>query len=185
MGNEQHDIEAIIKGCIRKDRKSQELLYRNYYRAMMTICTRYTRNEEDAVEVLNNGFLKVFTHIERYDGAQGALFTWIRTIVVNSCLDFIKKRQRSVQAGELKEVTEVHIPADVIGKMKAAEILKLVRQLPPATAAVFNLYVVEGYNHREIGKLLDISEGTSKWHLSEARKNMQKMIQKIDQEIYE
>ncbi len=168
----------IINGCRKNNRKAQEKLYKDYYRAMMTLCLRYTKNEEDAVEVLNNGFLKVFRNIQRYEPAQASLYTWIRTIVVNSCLDFIKARSRREVYKELDEATQVDMPAEVISKMKAAELLKLVRDLSPATQAVFNLYVIEGYNHREIAELLDISEGTSKWHLSEARKNLQRMIQK-------
>lgn len=143
---------------------------------MMTICLRYTKNDEDAVEVLNNGFLKVFRNIQRYDSTQASLYTWIRTIVVNSCLDFIKQKQKLEKVSELGAGTEVHIDPEVISKMKTLELLQQVRRLPPATQAVFNLYVIEGYNHKEIGRLLNITEGTSKWHLSEARKNLQQMI---------
>lgn len=166
------------------NRKAQEKLYKDYYRAMMTICLRYTKNDEDAVEVLNNGFLKVFKNIQRYEPAQASLYTWIRTIVINSCLDFIKARDRGVRHNELNDAHSVDIPADVLSKLKTTELLRLVRNLPPSTQAVFNLYVIEGYNHREIGKLLTISEGTSKWHLSEARKNLQKMIQKQEIDIH-
>ena len=173
----QEEIE-IIRGCKNNDVKAQERLYKNYYRSMMTICLRYTKNEADAVEVLNNGYLKVFKNIQRYDPGQATLYTWIRTIVVNSCLDFIKSQARIEGYEELDETVVVDIPAEAISKMKAAEILHLVRQLPPATQSVFNLYAMEGYNHKEIAKLLNISEGTSKWHLSEARKTLQKLIQK-------
>lgn len=179
MANEEEHIN-IIKGCRQNNRKAQEALYKAYYKAMVTICLRYTKNEDDAVEVLNNGFLKVFQHIQRYEPAQASLYTWIRTIVVNSCLDFIRKKARTEQHQELNTATEVHVPPDIISRMKASELLMLVRSLPPSTAAVFNLYVVEGYNHKEIGGLLNISEGTSKWHLSEARKQLQQKIKLQD-----
>lgn len=175
MSNEKEDID-IISGCRKGDRKAQERLYKNYYGAMITICLRYTRNDEDAIEVLNNGFLKVFKNIQRYDSTQASLYTWIRTIVINSCLDFIKQKQKLEKVSELNEEAEVHIPPEVIGKIKTAELLNQIRRLAPATAAVFNLYVVEGYNHKEIAQLLNIKEGTSKWHLSEARKNLQQLI---------
>ena len=175
MSNEKEDID-IISGCRKGDRKAQEKLYKNYYRAMMSICLRYTRNDEDAVEALNNGFLKVFKNIQRYDPSQARLYTWIRTIVMNSCLDFIKQKQKLEKVNELNENVEVHLPPDVIEKIKTTELLGQIRNLAPATAAVFNLYVIEGYNHKEIAQLLNISEGTSKWHLSEARKNLQKLI---------
>ena len=158
------------------DRKAQEQLYRNYYKAMMGLCIRYTKNEADAVDILNGAFLKVFTHIQRYNPAQGSIYTWIRTIVVHSCLDFIKLKSRSVPHKELDHALEVHLDADAVSKLEVAVLLHLIRLLPPATQAVFNLYVMEGYNHAEIGRLLGISEGTSKWHLSEARKRLQQMI---------
>ena len=137
---------------------------------------RYTKNENDAAEVLNQGFLKVFLNIQRYDPAQANLYTWIRTIVINSCIDFIKKKASAEQHKELDKAVEVYIDAEAINKMDVALLLHLIRQLTPATQAVFNLYVMEGYNHKEIGQLLNISDGTSKWHLSEARKNLQQMI---------
>lgn len=137
---------------------------------------RYTKNENDAAEVLNKGFLKVFLNIQRYDPAQANLYTWMRTIVINTCLDFLKLKQKTEQHHELDKTVEVYIDAEAINKMEVTMLLHLVRQLPPATQAVFNLYVMEGYNHKEIGELLGISDGTSKWHLSEARKSLQQMI---------
>ncbi len=147
---------------------------------MVTICLRYTKNESDAVEVLNNGFLKVFQNIQRYDASKASIYTWIRTIVVNSCIDFVKKKTRAEPYSELTDDMEIQVPADVINRMKGAELLALVRSLPPATAAVFNLYVIEGYNHKQIAALLGISEGTSKWHLSEGRKSLQQKIKLSD-----
>ena len=179
MANDEEHID-IIEGCKQQNRKAQEALYKAYYKAMMTICLRYTRNEDDAVEVLNNGFLKVFQHIQRYDPAQASLYTWIRTIVVNSCLDFIRKRNRTESHQELNNNVEVHVPAEIVSRLRASDLLALVRSLPPSTGAVFNLYVIEGYSHKEIGGLLGISEGTSKWHLSEARKQLQQKIKLQD-----
>jgi RNA polymerase sigma-70 factor (ECF subfamily) len=174
--NGQENIDTIISGCRKGNRRDQEKLYRSFYRVMVSICLRFTKNEADAVEVLNNGFLKVFKNIQRYDPKQATLYTWIRTIVIHSCLDFIKSGQKNEGHMQLDEAIEVNIPADAISRLKAHELLELVRQLPPATSAVFNLYVMEGYNHREIAALLGISEGTSKWHLSEARKSLREKI---------
>jgi len=142
---------------------------------MMQLCMRYTKNEYDATEVLNNAFLKVFRNIDKYEPAQAGLYTWIRIIVIHSCIDFIKQKAK-IKNHELEDANEVQINADVIEKMDALQLLHLVRKLPPATQAVFNLYVMEGYNHKEIAMLMNISEGTSKWHLSEARKKLQQMI---------
>jgi RNA polymerase sigma factor (sigma-70 family) len=173
--NEEQTIERIIEGCKKQDRKAQEQLYRNYYRAMMTLCLRYNKNEADAMEVLNTGFYKVYKNIARYDAQKASLYTWIRTIIINSCLDFIKAKG-NITRQELDQAAAVDLPPDVFTRMSAAEILQLVRQLPPATQGVFNLYVMEGYTHKEIGGLMGISEGTSKWHLSEARKTLKRLI---------
>lgn len=176
MVNGEQNINNIIDGCKHHDRKAQEQLYRKFYRAMMTLCLRYTKNESDALEVLNTGFYKVFKSIAAYDKSQASIYTWTRVIIINSCLDFIKKKGGQVETGEINDAMTINISPDIISKMSADEILQLVRQLPPASQAVFNLYVIEGYNHNEIAGLMKISTGTSKWHLSEARKKLQKMM---------
>lgn len=169
----------LITGCISGDRRAQELLYKQFYGPMSTICLRYTRNQEDAIEVLHNGFLKVYKNIHTYDATKASLYTWIRTIVVNSAIDFIRQRGKFYNHIELEKAEEPAIDADAVQRMSSRELLKLVQQLTPATQGVFNLYVIEGYNHREIANLLGISEGTSKWHLSEARKQLQKLLQTL------
>jgi RNA polymerase sigma factor (sigma-70 family) len=176
--NEERDIDKIIDGCIQDDRKAQEALYRSFYRVMMNLCVRYTKNEADAMEVLNSGFYKVYKNIRKYDKRKATLYTWIRTIIINTCLDFIRAKSGQANWKELDQAAQVDLPPDVFVKISAADILKLVRQLPPATQAVFNLYVMEGFNHRQIAELLGTSEGTSKWHLSEARKLLQQLISK-------
>ncbi len=143
---------------------------------MINLCLRYTKSEDDAVEILNNGFLKIFLNIQRYDPALATPYTWIRTVVINCCLDFIKQKEKIPTHHLLDNSVDVHIDAEAINRMDVSQLLSLVRELPPATQAVFNLYVIDGYNHKEIGQLLKIKEGTSKWHLSEARKSLQRMI---------
>ena len=142
----------------------------------MSLCLRYTKNEEDALEVLNTGFFKVFKNIHRFDAARASLYTWMRTIIINSCIDFIKSKQSGYRTGELEQVAEQPVAPEVIAKLNSNELLRLVRKLPPATQAVFNLYVTEGFAHKEIASMLGISIGTSKWHLSEARKLLKQMI---------
>jgi RNA polymerase sigma factor (sigma-70 family) len=176
--NEERDIDKLIDGCIQDDRKAQEALYMSFYRAMMNLCVRYTKNEADAMEVLNSGFYKVYKNIRKYDRRKATLYTWIRTIIINTSLDFIRAKSGQENWKELDQAAQVDLPPDVFVKISAADILKLVRQLPPATQAVFNLYVMEGFNHRQIAELLGTSEGTSKWHLSEARKLLQQLISK-------
>jgi RNA polymerase sigma-70 factor (ECF subfamily) len=173
LHNGIQNIDSIISGCKEGNRKAQEQLYRSYYRVMMNLCLRYTKNESTALEVLNTAFYKVFKTLQRYDPAKASLYTWIRTIVINSCLDQVKLQGNRA---ERNEAAIVHVPPLAISSLSASEILELVRQLPPATQAVFNLYVIEGYKHHEIAEMTGIREGTSKWHLSEARKKLQQMI---------
>ena len=183
MYNESEHINEIIAGCKKNDRKAQERLYRNFYESMMNLCVRYTKDEDDAKLALNTGFLKVFKNIEKYDPQKAVIYTWIRTIVVNTCLDHIKSKQNTIVANELQEKDDVYFEAEADTKVDASEILHLIRKLPAATQAVFNLYIIEGYSHKEIADLLKISEGTSKWHLSEARKNLK--IQLLRENISE
>ena len=173
------DIE-LVRGCIENNRVAQEQLYKQFHGSMASICMRYTRNEHDAVEVLHTGFLKVFKNIGRFDVSKASLYTWIRTIMVNTAIDFLRQKSRwYVSHGDLEKIEEGGIEPDAIQRLSVQELLKLVQQLPPATQAVFNLYVIEGYTHKEIGSLLDISDGTSKWHLSEARRLMQQYLLKL------
>ncbi|GAC1424484.1 MAG: sigma-70 family RNA polymerase sigma factor [Chitinophagaceae bacterium] len=167
----------VLEGCIKNDRKAQELLYKQFYSVMIGICMRYTRNEEDAMEVLHNGFLKVYRHLGTYDSGKASLYTWIKTIMVNSAIDFIRARQKFKNQVELKDTHEAgSIDNQAIQRMGSAELLKLIQKLPMATQTVFNLYIIEGYNHREIGDILGISDGTSKWHLSEARRQLKQLL---------
>ncbi len=177
MNSSQVNNEKLIEGCIKGDRKAQELLYRNYYKAMMNICLRYTGDDNAAMEVLNTGFFKVFRSIDRYRSNQGSLYTWIRTIVVNSCLDHIRSKQKQIPTGQLNEWEERAVEPHAYERMEEGALLQLIRNLPPATQAVFNLYAVEGYAHKEIGAMLGISEGTSKWHYSEAKKQLKGLIE--------
>ncbi len=177
MNYSENDIDAsVMEGCKKGDRLAQEKLYRGFYRVMMNICVRYTKNEADAAEVLNTGFLKVFKNIHSYTGSMATPYTWIRTIIINTCLNFIRSKEREIVTQEISATDDAYIHPGAIESLTSQDILLLVRKLPPATQAVFNLYVIDGYTHKEIAGMLQISEGTSKWHLSEARKILQKQL---------
>ncbi len=170
-----NDID-LLQGCIANDRKTQKLLYEQFYEFAMTIAMRYSRDEMDAADIMSHAFVKVFKSIKSYDSTKGSLHAWIKRIVVNEGLDHIKSRERFSENVELETVEEPPINNSILEEMGAEEIMELIAKLPPATHAVFVLYAVEGYNHREIAEKLGISEGTSKWHLSEARKTLQKQL---------
>jgi RNA polymerase sigma-70 factor (ECF subfamily) len=173
-----NDID-LLEGCIANDRKSQKLLYEQFYDFAMTIALRYSRDEMDAGDIMSQAFVKIFKRIKTYDAAKGSLHAWIKRIVINEGLDHIKARERFSENVELDTVEEPPVNNSVLEEMGADEIMQLIAKLPPATHAVFVLYAVEGYNHREIAVKLGISEGTSKWHLSEARKTLQQQLQHL------
>ncbi|HEY4149981.1 MAG TPA: RNA polymerase sigma factor [Chitinophagaceae bacterium] len=176
MPAENNLIDELIAGCLIGKRSAQEQLYERFYRAMAAICMRYTKNREDAVEVLNDGFVKVFKNIQRFDRVKASLYTWMRTIMINTAIDFIKRQQPAFTDLNLPEEEEPAIENDIILKTDADELLGLIRRLPAATQTVFTLFTVDGYSHQEIGQLLGISEGTSKWHVSDARKKLKQFI---------
>jgi RNA polymerase sigma-70 factor (ECF subfamily) len=141
----------------------------------MGIAMRYSRDEQDAADIMSHAFVKLFKSIHTFDPAKGNLHGWLKRIIINEALDHIKQRSR-FGTSELMEADEPPVSNDVVEKIDAAEIMQLIKQLPPATHAVFVLYVIDGYGHKEIATQLNISEGTSKWHLSEARKNLQRQL---------
>lgn len=168
--------QDLVKGCARNDRRVQELLYKQYCSSMMALCRSYAKNDEDAIEVLQDGFLKVFQQIERYDASRSSIYTWMRQIMIRTAIDFLRKQHKKGIAIEWKEEYEPAIEPEALQRMSAQQIQCMLQHLSPTTRSVFNLYITEGYNHREIGEILMISEGTSKWHLSEARKHLLNLL---------
>ena len=140
---------------------------------MMTLCLRYVRGNEDAVEVLNDAFLKIFMQLGRYDPVRASLYTWMRKIVINTALDSLR-RQRLILDREMLpgEEEEPGVENEAISKLSGDELLHTIRKLPLTTRLVFTLYGIDGCSHREIASMLGISEGTSRWHLSDARRQL-------------
>jgi RNA polymerase sigma-70 factor (ECF subfamily) len=177
LPSSEDDIQILIGGCLKNDRKAQEQLYKKFYQAMMALCVRYTKDKNDALEILNDGFLKVFKNIDQYDAAKASLYTWMRRIMINTAIDFLRKKQVYYDMDVLLEGREeAGIENEALQKMSGGELLKAIRQLPATTCTVFNLYVIDGFSHREIATMLEISEGTSRWHLSEARRQLKIII---------
>lgn len=175
------DIQFILDGCLANNRKAQELLYRQYYEYAMVIALRYSRDDADAADIVSEAFVKVFKSIKSFDPSKAAFKTWLKRIVINEGLDHFKARSRfgSEIELELETTPAPNINNAAIEQLNAKELMTIIQQLPPATHAVFVLYAVDGYNHREIAEHLQISEGTSKWHLSEARKTLQEKLKTL------
>ncbi|WP_291945262.1 sigma-70 family RNA polymerase sigma factor [Chitinophaga sp.] len=175
----EQDLTHIIQACCNNNRKAQEQLYRACYGFAMAIAMRYAMDEHEAGDILGQAFVKMFRSIQSFDASKGNFHGWLKRIVINEALDHIKQRSRFSNL-ELEAAEEPFVNNSIIEKTNAAAILRLVRQLPPATHAVFVLYAIDGYTHKEIAAQLHISEGTSKWHLSEARKILQQKITTIN-----
>lgn len=175
------ELQELIEGCIRNERSAQEKLYHLFYSRMMGVVRRYIDQEMQAEEVLNNGFLRAFQKIDQYT-FQGSFEGWLRKIVFHAVSDYVKQNVRYNEHIMLVEKDQL-IHKDHADRLYYNQLLELVQSLPDATRAVFNMYVMEGFSHKEIGKALNISEGTSKWHLSEGRRMLKDKIEKLQLHI--
>ncbi|MEL7222751.1 MAG: sigma-70 family RNA polymerase sigma factor [Bacteroidota bacterium] len=169
--------EKLITACQQQKASAQRVLYQQYSPIMMGVCRRYLVRTEDAEDVLVEAFCKVFKHIGQYQG-KGSFEGWIRRIVVNECLMFLRKKHALRNAYEIQEHFDLRSDQNVTAELAAKDILKILEQLPNGYRTVFNLYVIEGYKHREIAELLDISINTSKSQLILAKKKLQALLLK-------
>lgn len=164
-------LEDLIEGCRKRDRRSQKRLYEKYFGVMMTISMRYCKNWEEAMEVLNTAFLKIFTRIDDYKGL-GSFEGWMKKTVVNTALDHLKKDhlKYAVEINERDMIsTDLFIENEAVSELNVDELMKVIQEIPTMSRTVFNLYVFEGLKHKDISEVLGISEGTCHWHLQNAR----------------
>ncbi len=168
--------DTILKGCRENNLQCQEQLYKHCYPDMIKVCYRYAGDMDGAGIIFNNAMLRVFKSIEKYK-EEGKLMGWIRTIVTHCCIDFVKKQNKfREEAKENSEEQETFFAAEAFSFVSAKEIQQIIRQLPKATATVFNLFVYDGFSHKQIAESLGISEGTSKWHVNAARKILKEKL---------
>jgi RNA polymerase sigma factor (sigma-70 family) len=171
----------LILNCIKRNNRAEYQLYKLTYSYLMSICIRYTRNELRAKEALNIGFLKILTHLDKYK-SEIPFKVWIRKIMINTLINEYKKEK--VHHSHTEYVENYHDSSkyadinEAITRINSEEIYAFIAQLPLATKQVFNLYFIDGYKHKEIAELLEISEGTSKWHLNSAREKLKEIIKK-------
>jgi RNA polymerase sigma factor (sigma-70 family) len=171
----QYEGDHLVQACVRQERWAQQRLYEEYYGKMMSICLRYANYEDEAQDMLHEGFIKVFRYISSYKTGT-SLSAWIRTVIVNTCIDHYRKNQRR-RAEDIDQVVGLYKDEpNALDHISAEEILRMVQDLSPAYRMVFNLHVVEGYSHKEIASLLDITESTSRSNLVKARHKLQEAI---------
>ncbi len=171
----ENDFESIVVACRAGNASAQRALYKQFFGYAKSICLRYSATVEEAEEVLNEGFLKVFQHLDQYDLNQ-PFKAWLRTILVNTAISYYRKYHKTDPALALESVPEVPFADNVVERLTADEILGFVQQLPPLWRTVFNLHVVDGYSLREIADLLPANEATVRSHFLRARQRLQQVI---------
>ncbi len=166
----------LISGCINGDRQMQELLYHRFSPKMYAVCLRYSGNSEDARDLLQEGFIKIFKNLSKYRG-DGSFEGWIRRIFVNTSIEHFRKKVRVQDVTEKQERTIEDKEWNVLDNLAEKDIIKMIHELSPGYKAVLNLHVIEGYSHKEIAEMLGINEGTSKSQLARAKTVLKKMVQ--------
>lgn len=176
------ELSLYIRGCALNERESQKKIYNSFYGYAMAICDCYANNEEDAVEILNDGFLKIFKEVHRYKPAYtneiNSFKGWLRKIMVCTAIDHFRKNQKHRVVGEL-DIASVHASVheeNGLDKVSYDEIIRFIQNLSPAYRTVLSLFIIEGFSHEEISEQLGISVGTSKSNLAKARKQLQKIL---------
>lgn len=176
---DHHILDNLVERCIKGDRKAQRAMYETFYGKMMSICYRYTNNTEDAKDVLQDGFTKVFSNINKYE-FNGSLEGWIRKIIVNTAIDHYRKHKNVFfvddNDGYIIENSKVESVDSIYSQFGETVIMEAIQALSPAYKMVFNLNVIEGFQHKEIAKQLGISEGTSKSNLAKAKMRLRTLI---------
>lgn len=174
--NHNHSETDLINGCIRGDRQMQRELYDRFASKMYGVCLRYAGNTNDADDILQEGFIKVYNNLHKFRG-EGSFEGWIRRIFINTCIEHFRKKVKSYNISEVHENTVEDVNIDALDVLAAKDMVKLINELSPGYKTVFNLYVVEGYSHKEIGEMLGISEGTSKSQLARAKGTLKKLLE--------
>lgn len=168
--------QQLISGCQNGDRRAQKQLYEAFSGKMMGVCLRYCKDRETARDLLHDGFLKVYSHIVDYEG-KGSFEGWIRRIMINTALEHIRKQNDEGFRLNIEEAyTLSNGDLSILDKMQAEELIKLIQKLPNIYRTVFNLFVVEGYSHREIADEMNITESSSRVYLTRAKQSLQEML---------
>jgi len=170
------DIQELIKQCVANDRLGQEKLYRKFYPALFLLCRKFFPEQADALEVLNDGMLKVFKNIGLFKDDKGQFFNWVYTIVRNTALDRLKTAKWAAHVDV--EGIEISHSDNPLAAMESGDIYKLLDVLPPATRAICILFYLEGFSINDICTRLQLSQGTVKWHLSETRNKLKPVLLK-------
>ncbi len=174
--NQSISESDLIRGCLAKDRKMQETLYHRFSSKMYAVCLRYCKDADDAQDLLQDGFVKIFKNLDKYRG-DGSFEGWIRRIFVNTSIEHFRKSIKYNTVGDSAEVVIEDPTWNALDNLGEKDIIKIIQELSPGYRQVFNMYVIEGYSHKDIGDILGISEGTSKSQLARAKAILKKTVE--------
>ncbi len=173
--------KKLLEGCLKKNRKAQKQLVKKYYSSMFSVCMRYCKRETEAEDILMEGFMIVLTKFENFR-SEGSLHGWIKKIMINTAINHYRSNVKHYQQSDIKEMDDRVLDDNVFGQFSKNDILKTVQSLPEGYRMVFNLYAIEGYSHKEIAELLNVTESTSRTQLLKGRKLLQKKITELNKE---
>ncbi|MEO1257159.1 MAG: sigma-70 family RNA polymerase sigma factor [Bacteroidota bacterium] len=172
--------ELLVNGCLRGSPQHQQALYEKYKVEMFMLCMRYAKGRSEAEDYLQDGFMQVFRDLKQFNSSKGSLQGWVRKVILNKTLMQLRKKRLQFASGDVSEyANQVSGNEHIISMLSAQEITQLIQQLPEGYQVVFNLFMIEGYSHREIAKQLGISENTSKSQLRKARMALQQKITEL------
>src|SRR6187431_3265363 len=170
--------EVLIQGCLRNDAAAQQELYYRFSPKMLSVCYRYAKSREDAEDMLQEGFIKVFTQIHQFQN-RGALEGWIRRIIVHTCINTLKKNKKFSDSVDIIHAASIPVREENIPSiLQAKQVVECIRLLPLGYRTVLNLYAIEGYSHKEIGEILDIEESTSRSQYTRAKAMLEDVLVK-------
>ena len=168
--------ELMLSGCLRNNATAQEALYTRFSPRMLGVCYRFAKNREDAEDMLQEGFIKVFSQMHQYRN-EGALEGWIRRIIVHTCINVLKKNKKFSDSVDISNAHGIHIREEMIPSiMQAKQVVESIRSLPMGYKTVLNLYAIEGYSHKEIAFMLDIEESTSRSQYTRAKSMLEEIL---------
>ncbi len=168
--------ELMLAGCLKNNAAAQEALYNRFSPRMLGVCYRFAKNREDAEDMMQEGFIKVFTQMYQYRN-EGALEGWIRRVMVHTCINNLKKNKKFSDSVDIIHASNIHVNEELIPSiMQAKQVVECIRMLPIGYRTVLNLYAIEGFSHREIGVMLDIEESTSRSQYTRAKVMLEEIL---------
>lgn len=179
------NITSLIEGCKANDRKAQAQLYQLTASKMLGVCMRYTTSREEAEDILQTGYVRVFTRMNSYRNDGGSFEGWIRRIMVNTAIESFRRNQRMIQADDIQGLSDHHAPGIDVDELAYEDLMNIIQELPSGYRLVFNMFAIEGYSHKEIADSLGITESTSKTQLLRAREWLKKRITYLEGGDYE